>query len=503
VQGLIVGNEFQFLGIPYAAPPVGALRWRPPAAPLAWSGTLNTTEFGADCPQFALAFPESEDCLTLNIYVPASATPTSKLPVMVWFYGGGFISGESRLYDPTALVQAGNVIGITVNYRLGYLGFLAHPALSAIDPNHISGNYGVLDQQASLAWVRTNIANFGGDPNFITAFGESAGGASVIAQLIMANGVKLHSAIAQSGGYLTTYPTLPTAEAAGQAAATKLGCPDQTLACLQALPATTLGNALNSLTDEGAVSPVLDGVNFPQAPAAAFASGAFQHVPFINGSNHDEWRLFVGLDILFGKIFDIPPPPMTPAQYAAQVQSTFGASAAQILALYPASNYTEPYYAWAAVLTDTIFACNTHLLNAQASRYAPVYDYELQDPNAPNGQDLAPPGFSWGAAHSTDLDFIFPDFYEPRALPGPPALTPQQSQLGSTMRGLWLSLARYGRPFAPQSGLWQGFSSPSLYVLGLLPPATHTTTGFVADHRCAYWAPQLLGAAGLPPGSQY
>ena len=497
VQGLTVGSEVQFLGVPFAAPPVGPLRWRPPAAPLNWTGTRGATTFGADCPQYALTVPESEDCLTLNIYAPAGATTASKLPVMVWFYGGGFISGESRIYDPTPLVQAGNVIGVTVNYRLGYLGFLAHPALSAIDPNHISGNYGLLDEQASLAWVKKNITNFGGDPKAITIFGEFAGGASVMAQMIIAHGVKLHSAIMQSGGYATSYPSLADAEAAGEAAATTLGCPDQTLSCLQGLSATALGNALNSLTDEGAVSPVQDGVNFPAGPAVAAASGAFQHVPLISGSNHDEWRLFVGLDILFGKIFNIPPPPMTAAQYAAMVQSTFGSSAAQILSLYPVTLYTQPYYAWAAILTDQIFACNTHLLNAQLSRWTPVYEYELEDPNAPMGENGTPPGYSWGSAHSTDLDFIFPTFYEPRALSGPPAMTLQQVQLGGTMRSFWLSLARYGRPFAPRSGVWLGFNDTSQDVLGLVPPATHTTTGFVADHRCSYWAPQLLGRGGI------
>jgi para-nitrobenzyl esterase len=149
VQGLTVGSVDQFLGIPFAAPPVGLLRWRPPAAPASWQGTRSATAYGATCPQIGLT-SASEDCLTLNIFAPTTALRGSKLPVMVWIYGGGFVSGASAMYDPTALVTRGNVIAVTFNYRVGYLGFLAHPALSANDPNDVSGNYGILDQKAAL-----------------------------------------------------------------------------------------------------------------------------------------------------------------------------------------------------------------------------------------------------------------------------------------------------------------------------------------------------------------
>lgn len=496
VQGLTVGTEAQFLGIPFAAPPVGTLRWQPPQPAANWTGTLPATAFGAPCPQIGLT-SASENCLTLNVYAPTSAAPGSKLPVLVWIYGGSFIAGESGMYDPTTLVTRGNVVAVTLNYRIGYLGFLAHPALSAADPHDVSGNYGILDQKYALTWVRNNIANFGGDPAQITVFGESAGGQSVYAQLIAANPVKLKAAIAESGAFQTNYPTLATAEAAGEQAATALGCPDQTLSCLLALSASTLANALNPLSNAGGIGPVIDGVYLPSGPAVAFSQGNFEKIPIISGGNHDEMRLFVAFDQYFGA------PPLTAATYEANVQAAFGASAASVLAQYPLGNYTTPDYAWAAVETDEIFACNTHLLNAQLSPYTKVYAYELNDPNGPEPVGPAIPGFTYGSAHGSDMSFLFPTLFAPVIRTGPPRLTPAELTLATTLQDFWLSLARYDRPLAPQSGAWLTFNNTSQDVLSLVPPATAIETNFVANHHCAFWAPRLLSEAGLPPGSAY
>ena len=327
VQGLTTGDVAQFRGIPYAAPPVGALRWRPPAKPPIWNGTRNATAFRPACPQQFSAYPVSEDCLTLNIYAPAKATATAKLPVMVWIHGGGFISGSGRDFGGSAMVTRGGLVVVTINYRLGYLGFLAHAALSAADPHHVSGNYGILDQQAAIAWVRRNIAGFGGDPGHITIFGESAGGQSVIDQLISPTAGPLSAAIAQSGSYMTTLPTLATAEVSGQSAAKTLGCPDQSASCLYALSATAVGNALNPLSGLGGVSAVVDGRTIPRGPAQAFAEGKFQHIPVINGSNHDEYRLFIGLDRFLAHTA-----PLTADTYAAKINGQFGGLAKSVLA---------------------------------------------------------------------------------------------------------------------------------------------------------------------------
>jgi para-nitrobenzyl esterase len=376
VRGITYVGVTEFRGIPYAAPPVGSLRWRPPALPIAWTGVRSASAYGSACPQPLALDPTDEDCLSLNIYQPADVPTSARLPVMVWIHGGSFITGSGRDFDGSALAVRGDVTVVTINYRLGYLGFLAHPALSAADPNHVSGNYGLLDQQAAFAWVRRNIANFGGDPANITIFGESAGGQSVIDQLVSPSAGLLRAAIAQSGSYMTTLPTLASAEVSGEAAATTLGCQDQSLTCLDGLSASTLAAALSPLGGAG-VSPVVDGLTVPLAPAQAFSQGKFQRIPVINGSNHDEYRLFTGIAEGLEHV-----PPLTTASYTTAVEGQFDGLADKVLAAYPARKYAQPDYAYDAVITDVAFSCNTHLLNTLMARYTTVWEYELNDPNA-------------------------------------------------------------------------------------------------------------------------
>jgi para-nitrobenzyl esterase len=499
VKGLTIAEVAQFRGIPYAAPPVGPLRWRRPHPPLAHAGTLDATQFGPACKQSLSGDAGSEDCLTLNIFAPASAAAGSNRPVMVWIHGGGFISGTGRNFDGTALVQHGNLLVVTINYRLGYLGFLAHPTLSRYDPRHVSGNYGILDQQAALAWVRRNIAGFGGDPKRITIFGESAGGQSVIDQLVSPTAGKLSAAIAQSGAYLTTLPTLAAAEKTGEEVAKALGCPKQTRNCLYALPADKIAAALNPLSSLGAVSPVVDGRTLPLQPATAFAEGKFQKIPVINGSNHDEARLFTGIERVL-----LHTPPLTIKQYIATVKSQFGAIAGKVLHAYPLKDFGIPDYAYDAVSTDVAFACNTHLLNAQMARHTSVWEYELDDPNAPVASGPVIEGFSYGSPHSADLSYLFPTYnvavFHPH---GPPLLSADQRTLRATIQDYWINMARHGDPMGPKSPAWPAFTAKAPAILSLVPPTPATTASFLADHRCALWKPILLARAGLPPKSPY
>jgi len=441
----------------------------------------------------------SEDCLTLNIFAPAGATATARLPVMVWIHGGGFISGSSRDFDGTALVQHGNLLVVTINYRLGYLGFLAHPALSQADPRHVSGNYGILDQQAALAWVRRNIAGFGGDPKRITIFGESAGGQSVIDQLVSPTAGPLSAAIAQSGAYMTTLPTLAAAETSGKGAAKSLGCPSQTRACLYALPADKVGTALNPLTNLQTVSPVVDGRTLPLQPAVAFAQGKFQKVPVINGSNHDEYRLFTGLARGLENA-----PALTAKQYVANVMGQFGAIAGKVLSAYPLKDFGVPDYAYDAIITDVAFACNTHLLNAQIARHTGVWDYELDDPIAPVASGPRVAGFSYGSPHSADLSYLFPAYnvtaFHPK---GPLALTADQKVLRATIQDYWINMARHGNPTGSKIPAWPAFTGKTPAILRLVPPKPVTTTAFLTDHRCGLWKSTLLARAGLPAASPY
>src|ERR1700722_12604601 len=290
VRGLTVSNSDEFLGIPYAAPPVGALRWQPPQPAASWRGVRDATRFAPHCPQLASPFGQastSEDCLFLNVFTPSRGQAGARSPVMVWIHGGALVTGESNDYDPTKLVEDGVTV-VTINYRLRALGFLADPALA--DAKGQSGDYGLMDQQAALRWVQRNIAGFGGDPRNVTIFGESAGGLSVLSQVASPEARGLFSrAIAESGSYNLTQASLASAETAGQAFATAAGCSDQTVACLRSLPVSTIR------ADETAAgyTPNINSEVLPQTLKTAFATGDFNRVPIINGTNHDEWRLFV------------------------------------------------------------------------------------------------------------------------------------------------------------------------------------------------------------------
>jgi para-nitrobenzyl esterase len=498
VKGITTGTVVQFRDVPYAAPPVGKLRWRAPEKPATWAGTRDASAYGPACEQQLTVYPVSEDCLTLNIFAPANATATSKLPVMVWIHGGAFTSGSGRDFDGSALVQTGNVLVVTINYRLGYFGFLAHPALSAISPRKVSGNYGLLDQQASFTWVRRNIAAFGGDPKHITIFGESAGGQSVIDQLISPGAGPLSAAIAQSGSYITNLPTLAEQETAGQATAKSLRCPGPYARCLYNLSASAL-NVLNPLTSLNSVSPNVDGLTIPMGPAQALAAGKFQHIPVIEGSNHDEYRIFVGLTR-----WSTNAPASTAKEYFAKVKAQFGPLASKIIAGYPPKNFGQPDYAYAAVITDVAFACNAHLLAAQMARYTTVYEYELRDPDAPTASGPVIAGFSYGSAHSSDLSYLFPAYNVVAFHPaGPPPLTLAQQALRTKIQRFWTNLARGGNPVGPSTGPWTAVSKTLQPIKGLYPAADPSTHGFLADHRCPFWKPILLGEAGLPAASAY
>src|SRR5215467_13331979 len=239
VRGLANGAVNEFRGIPYAAPPVGALRWQPPQPAASWSGVRDATQFAPHCAQSASPFGQattSEDCLYLNVSTPSRGH--GPLPVMVWIHGGALVTGESNDYDPTQLVADGAIV-VTINYRLGALGFLAHPAL--VGAGGSSGDYGLMDQQAALRWVQRNISRFNGDPSNVTIFGESAGGLSVLSQLVSPGAHGLFDrAIVESGAYALNTTSQANAETAGEAFATAVGCAAQTAACLRSVPVQTV-----------------------------------------------------------------------------------------------------------------------------------------------------------------------------------------------------------------------------------------------------------------------
>jgi para-nitrobenzyl esterase len=491
VQGKTSGGADEFLGIPYAAPPVGSLRWQPPQSAAGWAGVRNATKFGPNCAQppglpFGIG-STSEDCLYLNVYAPsASSRPAGGRPVLVWIHGGGLWLGEGQDYDPAELVTDGAIV-VTINYRLGALGFLAHPALAG-HPGGPSGNYGLMDQQAALRWVQRNISQFGGSPHNVTVAGESAGGLSVLAQLASPGAHGLFDrAIVESGDFALTQTPLATAEAAGKAFAAKAGCPDQTAACLRRLPVSTI------LADQGTAGytpAVVDGQVLKQSIGRALSSGHFNRVPIINGSNRDEQRLFValGLSINAGHTTALANSPVTAANYQATIAATLSVSVAQaavIAAQYPLSAYASAPIAFSALDTDQNFSCPALQADKWTSRFVPTFAYEFNDENAPE-RFLDPDSFDFGAAHESELQYLF-------GLPNPPTpfagvLTAAQQQLASAMRHDWTSFAASGAPSSPGQLAWPIFSSQRQQMLSLVPPHPTAETDFATAHHCAFWS---------------
>jgi len=476
VRGLANGTVDEFLGIPYAAPPVGALRWQPPQPAASWSGVRDATAFAPHCPQPASPFglaSTSEDCLYLNVFTPRDHHRGARYPVMVWIHGGALVSGESNDYDPTALVRDGVTV-VTINYRLGALGFLAHPALA--DGQGQSGDYGLMDQQAALRWVRRNIGSFGGDPRDVTIFGESAGGLSTLSQVASPQAKGLFErAIVESGSYNLTQTSLAAAETAGETFAAQAGCASQTAACLRSLPVSTiLANE-----DTAGYTPNINSEVLPESLGTAFATGNFNRVPIINGTNHDEWRLFVALSELEGN-------PVTAANYQPMIASTLGvpaAAAAVIAAKYPLSAYPSPSVALGAVGTDAIFACPALAIDQSVSRFVPTYAYEFNDENAPENF-LPPVSFPYGAPHASELQYLFG---LPTAAFGG-TLTAQQQQLAAIMKGYWTDFAKRGFPSSFGRPFWPQFNDLTQQIQSLPPAVPQTETDFASTHNCAFWA---------------
>ena len=494
-EGSVVGVDtptvHTFLGIPYAAPPVGALRWQPPQPHASWSTPIDASAFANHCPQITTPFgrpSDTEDCLYLNVYMPNHAGFAADIrrhhrPVMVWIHGGALVTGESDDYDPAKLV-AQDVIVVTINYRLGALGFLAHPALTAESPDHASGNYGLMDQQLALRWVQRNIAAFGGNRHKVTIFGESAGGLSVHTQLAspLAAGL-FQRAIVQSGAYQLTQPTLAAGETLGSTFATTTGCSDQTAACLRALSVDQiLASQGNS---ETSTSPVVDGKVLTQSIKSAFDFGQFNRVPVMEGSNHDEFRIFVALQV------ELVNGPLTVAQYPDAITTLLQVPPALVpifVAHYPltgAGAYASPSIALAAIATDAAFACNARTASQILAPHTKTYAYEFNDANAPE-LFLPPVSFPYGASHGSEIQYLF----DVAVAPFPAALDADQQTLSNAMVLYWTRFARSGKPRAPLLPIWPRYQAARDEIMSLDSPAQSIglESGFAVDHQCGFWA---------------
>lgn len=441
-----------FRGIPFAAPPIGALRWTEPQPAARWSGIRDATAFGPRCLQRPL-FSDmqfrspgvSEDCLTLNVWAPPAGTrpPRGGFPVLLFFYGGGFDAGDSaeKRYDGAALAARGIVVA-TANYRLDVFGWLAHPALTAASPRHASGNYGLLDQVAALKWLRRNAAAFGGNAKHITIGGESAGSMSVNALMVspLSRGL-IAGAIGESGGVMQKLapPTRDQAEREGAAFAASLGA--TTLAQLRALPA----EAMMAARDKGApisTGIIIDGYALTEQPSATYAAGRAARVPLLVGTNSQE----AGAAALLGD--GVAP---TLANYRAALARRLGDKADAAFALYPARSDFEVLAAATALAGDDFLGIPTwKWFDLHRRTGAPTYWYQFTRVRPPFVSDPADKPREFGAVHSAEIEYALGNL----AVNPLYRWEPADEAVSRTMTGYWANFVRTGDPNGPGMPRW-------------------------------------------------
>lgn len=453
VQGKPEGAVRAFLGIPYAAPPVGDLRWRPPAPAAPWAGVRMATEFGPR-PMQPVVFKDmvfrdpgcSEDCLSLNVWTP-SADGKARLPVMVWIFGGGYLAGGTSEQRQDGSILAGKgVVVVSMNYRLGLFGFFAHPELIQESPGHAAGNYGLLDQLAALRWVHDNIAAFGGDPANVTIFGESAGSISVSELMAspLARGL-FQRAIGESGGafFLGGHPEKPAAACAAEDAAFvggRVGA--RTLARLRAIPAQELLDAVSRPPYTPGIwfGPDVDGYFLSEPVSTVFAEGRQNDVPLLAGWNRDEGGV------------SLPPDAPAVETMRKTASDEFGENAGEFLRLYPSDTEEKASRSGAEFAADRFIVFSTWAwLEAQAATgRQPVFRYRF---------DRAPPtdfyGKARGSFHSGEIVYVFGEFGAQPQVPW----TPADREVSGLMQSYWANFARSADPNGPGLPRWPGYSS--------------------------------------------
>jgi para-nitrobenzyl esterase len=450
LQGTSEDGLTVYRGIPFAAPPVGDLRWRAPQPAAKWEGVRQATQF-APGPMQGGNPPsgKSEDCLYLNVWTPAKSA-SDRIPVLVWIYGGGFGGGATseRNYSGENLAKKGVVL-VSIAYRVGQLGFLAHPELSAESPNHISGNYGLLDMIAGLQWVQKNISAFGGDPGKVTIFGESAGGiaVSMLCASPLAKGL-FQGAISQSGGSFgpprpTTFPgenlkRLADAERAGQAYAKTAGA--SSIAELRTLAPDKLpaGRGL------GMSWPIIDGYVIPDDQVKLYEAGRFNDTPILVGYNSDEGASFS--------------PSRTSDDYIAAVKARYGPFAESLLNAYPAGSGTPPKTA-RDLARDAAFGWHTWIwarLQSQTGKSRAFYYYFDQHPDYPADSPQA----GRGSPHGQDVAYVFQHLN-----PSNPQITKADLEISEAMATYWTNFAKRGDPSGEGVPPWPAFSDASPVVM--------------------------------------
>ncbi|MGA7148630.1 MAG: carboxylesterase family protein [Microbacterium sp.] len=472
LRGVQANGIRSFRGIPFAAPPVGELRFAAPSEPARWRGVRDATTASPACLQGGMGDVSSgqitsEDCLYLDIYSPERAAPGHRLPVIVWIHGGGFGGGSGGEFDGSELARLTQSVVVSVNYRLGALGFLAVEEMG-----EAVGNFGILDQAAALTWVNRNISAFGGDPGSVTLDGQSAGAMSICSLLVspLTEGL-FDKAILQSGP--CTFPASSAASTAvvrGDTAAASLGCPSAAdrMDCLRGLESGAL------MRVSGRFAPVHGVPAVPTSPLEAIAAGDWHKVPLLVGSTRYEGKQ--------GIYFSAGPDAgsMTVEQYEAKVRQFHGPRADAILHRYPASDFEKPAYALAAIDTDSGFGCRSYEFAELAAAQVPVYEYEFDDPTSPTNKGMSIAGLDMASAHSADLAYLFA--YSDVERP----LTQSERELATRMKLYWGEFAETGALGSP----WEPVTALDHPVLRLQSGEDEVFRTFADDHNCAFWATQ-------------
>ncbi|MBV8988927.1 MAG: carboxylesterase family protein [Solirubrobacterales bacterium] len=505
VCGMTANGQTYYLGIPYAAPPVGQLRWRPPQPVHPWTTTFQAAQRGAACPTpgYPPGSPPqagtSEDCLNLEVEKPADVRPGQRLPVMFEIHGGGFL-GEALTDNGANFVRTGPVVYVYIRYRLGILGFLAD---NAFGPH--SGDYGLQDQQAALRWVKRNIARFGGNPQNVTIFGESAGGASVCDQVASPTAKGLfQQGISVSGFYNFNVNTIwwpadcksklkteAQAQQMGAAFAAKVGCGKaaDVAACLRAVPVNTLlekGGQIVEPFAGGAIGPIVNGTTLPMSAAKAFELGRVNKVKLMIGVGRDEFN---------GGIYTNSPGHTvvanTPAQYRQLVRQQFGSLAAKVMRLYPLRRFPTPapFIAYRTIMADAFSVCPALVSDARVAKYIPVYAYQDDDADSPNpvGQSL---GAGLTAAPETQPLGAFHSGVNHLAHDPPASLDANQAALQSQVLAEWTGFARTGNPTVAYTPVWKRYTASGRPVMSLVPAgdsALTPTSAINKQHNCGFW----------------
>jgi para-nitrobenzyl esterase len=484
LHGVRTDSGREFRGVPYAEPPIGAQRWELPRPVRSPDADVDATHPGSPCPQSAPVPgdhpPPSEDCLTLSVTTPGQQDPAAPLPVMVWWHGGGYTSGAGSAYDAQRLADRGDVIVVSVNYRLGVFGYLGMPGMAH------GGDFGFADQLESLRWVQANAAAFGGDPDNVTVFGESAGAMSACAALTSpASEGLLDKALLSSGSCMlqwpdgTLYPGVPAHtpyasrtenEATSIAAGRRLGCAGvDAVDCLRSLPVERLLTVTTDFSDNLTYGTEL----LPENPADVLRDHTRRPIPVVTGGNHDEQRSFVG------GLLAASPDAVTSDTYPDLVATAFGQRADDIMAQYPLDAFPSAGLAWATLTTDAVWSCPTLTGARLMAHEADTYIYEFADQTAPNVNQITT--IPQGAAHATDTPYYFD-------LGGADLLrTPRQKEIAGQMIDFWTSFAHDGVPRTDTRAdvdevtddttrAWQFATAETGYV------------DYANDHHCGFWA---------------